>query len=217
MDSTLSTSLSPLLCEYLLHSQSTFLPRHTAARRTMGNIQIPKAPTQTDLKYFSPRTLISSTHQHWILIWIHLAPGVCRKHSSGHLRVHIDQQVAEPLQSRDMWKLDVEVAPKSKHKGKLSKNCCLCFTGSYRCVFILSSPFHTEIHTAKETVSVFPLHVTPNFEDIDVTCNSPEVQTKGLLLSCCCDRHLKSLKVSWKVNGTINITGKINKRLSFTC
>ncbi|XP_041888762.1 adhesion G protein-coupled receptor F5 isoform X1 [Corvus kubaryi] len=81
-------------------------------------------------------------------------------------------------------------------------------SGSYRCIFILSSPFHTEIHTAKETVSVFPLHVTPNFEDIDVTCNSPEVQTKGLLLSCCIDRHLKSLKVSWKVNGTINITGE---------
>ncbi|NXE36570.1 AGRF5 protein, partial [Ptilorrhoa leucosticta] len=80
-------------------------------------------------------------------------------------------------------------------------------SGSYKCVFILSSPFHTEIHTAEETISVFPLHVTPNFEDIDVTCNSPEVQTKGLLLSCCIDRHLKSLKVSWKVNGTINITG----------
>ncbi|NWU22906.1 AGRF5 protein, partial [Dyaphorophyia castanea] len=81
-------------------------------------------------------------------------------------------------------------------------------SGSYRCVFIMSSPSHTEIHTAKETISVLPLHVTPNFTDIDVTCNSPEVQTKGLLLSCCTDRHLKSLKVSWKVNGTINITGE---------
>ncbi|NXS16743.1 AGRF5 protein, partial [Mystacornis crossleyi] len=80
-------------------------------------------------------------------------------------------------------------------------------SGSYRCVFIMSSPSHTEIHTAKETISVLPLHVTPNFEDIDVTCNSPEVQTKGLLLSCCTDRHLRSLKVSWKVNGTISITG----------
>uniref|UniRef100_A0A8C5TAL1 Adhesion G protein-coupled receptor F5 n=1 Tax=Malurus cyaneus samueli TaxID=2593467 RepID=A0A8C5TAL1_9PASS len=56
-------------------------------------------------------------------------------------------------------------------------------------------------------LSVFPLHITPNLEDIDVTCNSPEVQAKGLLLSCCTDRHLKSLKVSWKVNGSINITG----------
>ncbi|NXA65505.1 AGRF5 protein, partial [Mohoua ochrocephala] len=80
-------------------------------------------------------------------------------------------------------------------------------SGFYTCVFILSSPSHTDIHTAKETISVFPLRVTPNFEDISVTCNSPEVQTKGLLLSCCIDRHLKSLKVSWKVNGTINITG----------
>ncbi|NWW17465.1 AGRF5 protein, partial [Falcunculus frontatus] len=81
-------------------------------------------------------------------------------------------------------------------------------SGSYRCVFTTSSPSHTEIHTAKETVSVFPLHVTPNIEDIDVTCNSPEVQTKGLRLSCCIDRHLRSLKVSWKVKGTINITGQ---------
>ncbi|NXN04228.1 AGRF5 protein, partial [Sylvia borin] len=80
-------------------------------------------------------------------------------------------------------------------------------SGSYSCMFIMSSPYHTEIHNATETISVFPLNVTPNFEDIDVTCNSPEVQAKGLLLSCCIDRHLKSLKVSWKVNGTINITG----------
>ncbi|XP_066170777.1 adhesion G protein-coupled receptor F5 isoform X3 [Sylvia atricapilla] len=80
-------------------------------------------------------------------------------------------------------------------------------SGSYSCMFITSSPYHTEIHNATETISVFPLNVTPNFEDIDVTCNSPEVQSKGLLLSCCIDRHLKSLKVSWKVNGTINITG----------
>ncbi|XP_039915310.1 adhesion G protein-coupled receptor F5 isoform X1 [Hirundo rustica] len=80
-------------------------------------------------------------------------------------------------------------------------------SGSYSCVFIMSSPYHTEIHNATETISVFPLNVTPNFEDIDVTCNSPEVQAKGFLLSCCIDRHLKSLKVSWKVNGTINITG----------
>ncbi|NWW38053.1 AGRF5 protein, partial [Panurus biarmicus] len=80
-------------------------------------------------------------------------------------------------------------------------------SGSYSCMFIISSPYHTEIHNATETISVFPLHVTPNFEDIDVTCNSPEVQAKGLLLACCIDRHLKSLKVSWKVNGTINITG----------
>ncbi|NXU17373.1 AGRF5 protein, partial [Pardalotus punctatus] len=80
-------------------------------------------------------------------------------------------------------------------------------SGSYKCTFIMSSPFHTEIYMATETISVFPLHITPNFEDIDVTCNSPEMQAKGLLLSCCIDRHLKSLKVSWKVNGTINITG----------
>ncbi|NXQ29843.1 AGRF5 protein, partial [Alaudala cheleensis] len=80
-------------------------------------------------------------------------------------------------------------------------------SGSYSCVFIMSSPHYTVIHNATETISVFPLHVTPNFEEVDVTCNSPELQTKGFLLSCCIDRHLKSLKVSWKVNGAINITG----------
>ncbi|NXI81804.1 AGRF5 protein, partial [Rhipidura dahli] len=79
-------------------------------------------------------------------------------------------------------------------------------SGSYRCVFTLSSPFLTEIYTAEETVSVSQLNVTSNV-DTDVTCNSPEVQMKGLLLSCCIDRHLKSIKVSWKVNGAINITG----------
>ncbi|NXX66948.1 AGRF5 protein, partial [Spizella passerina] len=80
-------------------------------------------------------------------------------------------------------------------------------SGSYSCVFTRSGPYHTEIHNGTETISVFPLHVTPNFEDIDVTCNSPEVQAKGLQLSCCIDRHMTSLRVSWKVNGTINITG----------
>ncbi|NXC11071.1 AGRF5 protein, partial [Orthonyx spaldingii] len=80
-------------------------------------------------------------------------------------------------------------------------------SGSYSCMFIKSSPSLTEIHTTTETISIFSLHVTPNFEDIDVTCNSPEVQTNGLLLLCCSDRHLSSIKVSWKVNGTINITG----------
>ncbi|XP_063280098.1 adhesion G protein-coupled receptor F5 isoform X1 [Prinia subflava] len=80
-------------------------------------------------------------------------------------------------------------------------------SGSYSCVFIVSSLYHTEVYNATETISVFPLHVTPNFEEVDVTCNSPEVQANGFLLSCCIDRHLKSLKVSWKVNGTINITG----------
>ncbi|NXS37584.1 AGRF5 protein, partial [Pomatostomus ruficeps] len=80
-------------------------------------------------------------------------------------------------------------------------------SGSYRCMFTMSSPSHTEIHTATETISVFPLRVTPNLEDMDVTCNNPAVQAKGPQLSCCIDRHLKSIKVSWKVNGTINITG----------
>ncbi|NXC95687.1 AGRF5 protein, partial [Certhia familiaris] len=88
-------------------------------------------------------------------------------------------------------------------------------SGSYSCVFIMSSPYHTEIHNATETISVFRLHVTPNFEARDVTCNSPEEQANGPELSCCIDRHLTSLKVSWKVNGTINITG--SSSLSGNC
>ncbi|NXY16710.1 AGRF5 protein, partial [Atrichornis clamosus] len=81
-------------------------------------------------------------------------------------------------------------------------------SGSYRCTFIMSIPSYTVIFTATETISVFPLYLTPNFEEVDVTCNSPEMQTKGLLLSCCTDRQLPSLTVSWKVNGTIKITGE---------
>ncbi|NWV39378.1 AGRF5 protein, partial [Grantiella picta] len=78
-------------------------------------------------------------------------------------------------------------------------------SGSYKCTFIMSSPSHTEIHIATETISIFPLHITPNFGDLDVTC--PETEVQGFVLSCCIDRHLQSLKVSWKVNGTVNITG----------
>ncbi|NXN84779.1 AGRF5 protein, partial [Bombycilla garrulus] len=85
-------------------------------------------------------------------------------------------------------------------------------SGSYSCVFIMNSLYQTEIHNATETIAVFPLHVTSNFEDIDVTCNSPEVQANGVMLSCCTDRQLISLKASWKVNGTINITGESSLR-----
>ncbi|NXT87768.1 AGRF5 protein, partial [Anhinga rufa] len=80
-------------------------------------------------------------------------------------------------------------------------------SGSYRCIFTKSNQFHTLIYKATKTISVSPIHITPNLNDISVTCNSPEMQTNGLLLSCCIDRHLPSLTGDWKVNGAINITG----------
>ncbi|KGL86540.1 putative G-protein coupled receptor 116, partial [Charadrius vociferus] len=85
-------------------------------------------------------------------------------------------------------------------------------SGSYTCTFTKSNRFHTLIYNATKTVAVSPLNITTKGNDIDVTCNSPEMQTNGLLLSCCIDKHLPSLTGDWKVNGAINITGKINKR-----
>ncbi|KFP53686.1 putative G-protein coupled receptor 116, partial [Cathartes aura] len=85
-------------------------------------------------------------------------------------------------------------------------------SGSYRCTFTNSNRFHTVIYKATKTIAVSPLSITPNLNDIDVTCNSPEMQTNSPLLSCCIDRCLPSLTGDWKVNGAINITGKINKR-----
>lgn len=94
---------------------------------------------------------------------------------------------------------------------------CLCFTGSYKCTFTNSDQFNTLIYKATKTIAVSPLYITPNLNDINVTCNSPEMQANGPLLSCCIDEHLPSLTGHWEVNGAINITGKINKGLSSTC
>ncbi|NXI42476.1 AGRF5 protein, partial [Galbula dea] len=80
-------------------------------------------------------------------------------------------------------------------------------SGSYRCTFTKSDQFQTLIYKATKTIAVSPLHITPNLRDVDVICNSPEMQTNSPLLSCCIDRHLPSLTVEWKVNGAVNITG----------
>ncbi|NXX74062.1 AGRF5 protein, partial [Urocolius indicus] len=80
-------------------------------------------------------------------------------------------------------------------------------SGSYGCTFKSSNQFHTLIYKASKTITVSLLRVTPNLNGIDVTCNSPEMQTNSPLLSCCIDRHLPSLTGDWKVNGAINITG----------
>ncbi|XP_072711671.1 adhesion G protein-coupled receptor F5 [Ciconia boyciana] len=80
-------------------------------------------------------------------------------------------------------------------------------SGSYRCTFTNSNQFHTLIYNAMKTIAVSSLYITPNLNDTNVTCNSPEIQTNSPLLSCCIDRHLPSLTADWKVNGVINITG----------
>ncbi|NWI26865.1 AGRF5 protein, partial [Sula dactylatra] len=80
-------------------------------------------------------------------------------------------------------------------------------SGSYRCIFTKSNQSHTMIYKATKTIAVSPIHIAPNLNTTDVICNSPEMQTNGLLLSCCIDRHLPSLTGDWKVNGAINITG----------
>ncbi|XP_075606589.1 adhesion G protein-coupled receptor F5 isoform X1 [Balearica regulorum gibbericeps] len=79
--------------------------------------------------------------------------------------------------------------------------------GTYSCIFTKSDSSHRLIYKATKPVKVFPLHITANLNDTDVTCNSPEMQTNSPLLSCCIDRHLPSLTGDWKVNGAINITG----------
>ncbi|KAJ7405533.1 adhesion G protein-coupled receptor F5 [Pitangus sulphuratus] len=77
--------------------------------------------------------------------------------------------------------------------------------GSYKCTFTNASQSYRL--KATETIYVSPLRITPNVKEIEVICNSPETQKNSPQLSCCIDRHLPSLNASWKVNGTINITG----------
>ncbi|NXG23103.1 AGRF5 protein, partial [Grallaria varia] len=78
-------------------------------------------------------------------------------------------------------------------------------SGSYKCTFM--NEFGTITSTGMKTIRVFPLRVIPNIKDIEVICNSPEVQKNSPQLFCCTDRHLPSIIATWKVNGTINITG----------
>lgn len=94
---------------------------------------------------------------------------------------------------------------------------CLCFTGPYRCTFTTSNQIFTLKYKAMKTITVSSLYVNPNLNNFDVTCNSPEMQTNSPLLTCCIDRHLPLFRADWKVNGAINITGKVAKRLSFAC
>ncbi|NXP28831.1 AGRF5 protein, partial [Scytalopus superciliaris] len=80
-------------------------------------------------------------------------------------------------------------------------------SGSYKCTFINSSQSYRLMYTGEERITVSPLHVTPSVEDMEVICNSPETQKNSPQLFCCIDRYLPSLITTWKVNGTLNITG----------
>ncbi|NXE74885.1 AGRF5 protein, partial [Cochlearius cochlearius] len=80
-------------------------------------------------------------------------------------------------------------------------------SGSYKCAFTKSKNLLKLIYKDTKIIEVSPLNINPNFNNIDVTCNNPEMQTNSPLLSCCIDRHLPSLTGGWKVNGAINITG----------
>ncbi|XP_068793118.1 adhesion G protein-coupled receptor F5 isoform X2 [Struthio camelus] len=80
-------------------------------------------------------------------------------------------------------------------------------SGSYMCIFTNSSLYYKLIYKAMKAINVSPLHIISHLNDINVTCDSPEMQTNGPLLFCCIDRQLPSLTGDWKVNGPINITG----------
>ncbi|XP_014813695.1 PREDICTED: adhesion G protein-coupled receptor F5 isoform X2 [Calidris pugnax] len=81
-------------------------------------------------------------------------------------------------------------------------------SGSYSCAFTnRNHQFLTLIYNDTKTITVSPLNITPNVNHMTVTCNSPEMQKNGPLLSCCIDKNLPSLTGDWKVNGEINITG----------
>ncbi|XP_009872672.1 PREDICTED: probable G-protein coupled receptor 116, partial [Apaloderma vittatum] len=86
-------------------------------------------------------------------------------------------------------------------------NITMKHSGPYTCTFRNRHNSLTRIYKATKTVKVSPLYITPNVKDINVTCNSPEMQTNSPVLSCCINRLLPSLTVDWKVNGAINITG----------
>ncbi|XP_051470292.1 adhesion G protein-coupled receptor F5 isoform X2 [Apus apus] len=119
-----------------------------------------------------------------------------------------------------IWQhFDQIISPSSRHlvENKLSRrtsrsilkiiNVTMEDAGSYTCTFSTSNRFHTLLYKATKTIAVSPLYIISNLNDINVTCNSPEMQKSSLILSCCIDKHLSSLTGDWKVNGAINITG----------
>ncbi|NWU61228.1 AGRF5 protein, partial [Pterocles burchelli] len=110
--------------------------------------------------------------------------------------------------STSFWfSIETEVTRRNSRSILKIFNSTMKDSGSYRCAFTNSNQFHTVIYKATKAIAVSPLYITPNFNDIDVTCNSPETQINSPLLSCCINRPSPSLTGDWKVNGAINITG----------
>ncbi|NXL87030.1 AGRF5 protein, partial [Alectura lathami] len=89
-------------------------------------------------------------------------------------------------------------------------------SGSYTCTFTNSSQYLKLIYKSVESIAVSPLRIISYSNDNKLSCNSPDMQANSPVLFCCIDRHLPSLTGDWKVNGAINITGKINKRFNCT-
>ncbi|KFQ54850.1 putative G-protein coupled receptor 116, partial [Nestor notabilis] len=126
---------------------------------------------------------------------------------------HFDQIISTSMR----YSMERKVTKKTSRSTLKIANIMMKDSGSYKCTFTSSDQFNTLIYKATETIAVSPLYITPNLNDINVTCNSPEMQANGPLLSCCIDKHLPSLTGDWKVNGAINITGKVNKHFSENC
>ncbi|KFZ56901.1 putative G-protein coupled receptor 116, partial [Podiceps cristatus] len=105
------------------------------------------------------------------------------------------------------YSMEKRVTKVSSHWSLLIFNITTKDSGVYKCTSTRSNQFHRLTYTAKKAIKVFPINITSNLNDIDVICNSPEMQKNGPLLSCCIDRLVPPLKGEWKVNGEINITG----------
>ncbi|NXW43798.1 AGRF5 protein, partial [Nyctiprogne leucopyga] len=115
---------------------------------------------------------------------------------------HFDQIISTSFQ----YSMERIVSRRTSRSILKIRNITMKNSGNYTCTFTNSNPLLI-VYKATKTIAVSPLYITPNLHDIDVTCNSPEMQTNSPLLSCCIERHLPSLAGDWQVNGAINITG----------
>ncbi|XP_065537851.1 adhesion G protein-coupled receptor F5 [Lathamus discolor] len=116
---------------------------------------------------------------------------------------HFDQIISTSMR----YSMEKKVTTKTSRSTLKIASVTMKDSGSYKCTFTNSDQFNTLIYKATKTIAVSPLYITPNLKDINVTCNSPEMQANGPLLSCCIDKHLPSLTGHWEVNGAINMTG----------
>ncbi|XP_071598198.1 adhesion G protein-coupled receptor F5 isoform X2 [Heliangelus exortis] len=116
---------------------------------------------------------------------------------------HFDQIISTSLR----YSVEKKVSRRTSRAILKIINSTIEDSGSYTCTFTNSNQLYTLLYKATKTIAVSLLYITSNFNDLDVTCNSPEMQTNSPLLSCCIDKQLPSLTGDWKVNGAINIAG----------